>query len=172
MKAYQYSAPEHLFLHSRQPEQRRYGKLLCAFANCSDFGNWLDSTDFIVCIHNRYNSCIFSDSVFYIFGMNNTVFVHIKVSYLKTLFFKSLACVKNSVMLKLRSDDVFLPFALRALQTPFNAQLSDSLPPEVKYISLALAAPRFLLYFLLSFQEFPWLYRLFCKGLTGCRSTR
>ena len=33
--------------------------------------------------------------------MNDTVFVNIKISNLKAFLFKSLTCVKNSVMLKL-----------------------------------------------------------------------
>ena len=37
---------------------------------------------------------------------------------------------------------MWLPFDLNASAAAFNAQLSDSLPPPVKYISLGLAAPR------------------------------
>ena len=70
------------------------------FANCADFGNRLNRSDFVVCIHYCNKAGVVSESFFKLVKTNVAVLVNIKVSYLKAFFFKLHQRVKNGVMLK------------------------------------------------------------------------
>ena len=71
-------------------------------ADLSDLSYRLDSSDLVICEHDRNEACILAYRICDLFGCYDPVFMNIKKSYLKTLLLELVQCVKDCVMLESR----------------------------------------------------------------------
>ena len=77
--------------------------LMC---NLTDFFDWLDCSDLIICKHNRDQDCSWADSCFQIIQFYFSVFIYVQISNLKSTFFQIFSCMKDRMMLDLCCDNM------------------------------------------------------------------
>ena len=67
--------------------------------DCSDFLQWLNRTDFIVCCHNRNQNRIRTDSCLQLVQLYFTIFIYIDIGNFISLFLQPLRSMQNRMML-------------------------------------------------------------------------
>ena len=88
------------------------------FTDSTDFSNWLDASNLIICIHDCYKTGIRANGCRNFFRLNDTIFMDIQICYFVTFFFQFLQCMKYGMMLKRCGNNMFFistctPFCCR-----------------------------------------------------------
>ena len=76
------------------------------FCNSTDLFDWLQSADFIVCCHYRDQDGLRCDSLLQLIQIYNTIFIHIQICDLCTLFFQPFTGMQDGMMLDFGCDDM------------------------------------------------------------------
>ena len=74
--------------------------------DCSDFLQWLNRTDFIVCCHNRNQNRIRTDSCLQLVQLYFTIFIYIDIGNFISLFLQPLRSMQNRMMLNGSRDNM------------------------------------------------------------------
>ena len=77
------------------------------FGNTSNFFDWLNGSDLIVCKHYRNKDGFRCDCFFQFIQTDNSILIHIKICDLcSSFFFQIFTCMQNSMMLDLGCNNV------------------------------------------------------------------
>ena len=75
--------------------------------NTSDFFDWLNRSDLVVCKHYRNQDSLRCDCLFQFVQTYDTILIYVKICDLCTsFFFEVFTCMKNSMMLNLCCNNV------------------------------------------------------------------
>ena len=81
-------------------------------ADCTNFFDWMNGTDFIVCKHDRNQSGFGTDCFFDILRINLTFAVYRNIGNFKTFFFQTLCRMNQCMMFDSGGDEVIFAFVL------------------------------------------------------------
>ena len=80
------------------------------FADLSDFFDWLNGANLVVCKHDGNKASLVINSGFKVVNVNYSVFIHRQIGHAKTLFLFFFKRVQNCVVLKRRCYYVLFVF--------------------------------------------------------------
>ena len=82
----------------------KYSMFMC---NLSDFFDWLNTSDLIVCKHYADQNCIRTDRCFNSFRTDNTILIYIQISHFISSLLEIFSCMKDCMMFNLCCNDMF-----------------------------------------------------------------
>ena len=142
----------------------QYPVFLC---NRTDFLQWLDGSDLVVCCHDRDENCIRTNGCLKLVQLNLTIFIHTDISHFKSVQFQPLCCVQDRMVLDRGCDNV-LSLAAVCLCGCFECPVIGlaSASGEINFLGLC---PDHICNLFSCFCDRT--LRLSCKAVNSCRIT-